>query len=93
MDMAGNTTAWVYDVPRQYSAGPINDPIGEAPKADRTDREMRGGFWISSRGTLTPSRSEIDIKHTTRSELRAHDDPRSSDDHLGFRVVIDYCDR
>ena len=93
MDMGGNTTAWVYDVPRQYSYGPINDPIGEAPEADRTDREMRGGFWISSRGTLTPSQSEINIKHTTRSDLRAQDDPRSSDDHLGFRVAIDYCDR
>lgn len=93
LDMGGNTTAWVYDVPRKYSNQPITDPIGRAPESDRTDREMRGGFWISSRGSLSPTPREIEIKHTTRSDLRAQDDPRSSDDHLGFRVAIDYCSR
>jgi hypothetical protein len=54
---------------------------------------MRGGFWIASASSLNPGDREIQIKHTTRADLRAWDDPRTSDDHLGFRVVIDGCER
>jgi formylglycine-generating enzyme required for sulfatase activity len=93
LDMSGNTTQWVFDLLGRYSEGAQTNPMGPTGGSDRTMRVMRGGFWIASAGSLTPSRLEIRIKHTTRADLRAWDDPRTSDDHLGFRVVIDGCER
>lgn len=93
LDMSGNTTQWVYDLLSPYSSEMQSNPMGPTGGADRSTRAMRGGFWIASASSLTPTPKEIRQKHTTRADLRAGDDPRSSDDHLGFRVVIDGCDR
>jgi formylglycine-generating enzyme required for sulfatase activity len=93
LDMSGNTTQWVYDLLGRYSPDQQTNPMGPTGGSDRSLRVMRGGFWIASAGSLTPSRREIQVKHNTRADLRAWDDPRTSDDHLGFRVVIDGCDR
>jgi formylglycine-generating enzyme required for sulfatase activity len=93
LDMSGNTTQWVFDLLGRYSAESQTNPMGPTGGSDRSMRVMRGGFWIASAGSLKPSAYEIRVKHTTRADLRAWDDPRTSDDHLGFRVVIDGCDR
>ena len=93
LDMSGNTTQWVYDLAGPYSPEPQVNSMGPTGGSDRSLRVMRGGFWIASASSLEPSRREIRIKHTTRADLRAWDDPRTSDDHLGFRVVIDGCER
>jgi formylglycine-generating enzyme required for sulfatase activity len=93
LDMSGNTTQWVYDLVGPYSQETQENPLGPTGGSDRSLRVMRGGFWIASASLLNPSRREIGIKHTTRADLRAWDDPRTSDDHLGFRVVIDGCER
>ncbi len=93
LDMSGNTTQWVYDLLGRYSPEPQVNPMGPTRGSDRSLRVMRGGFWIASASSLHPSDREMQIKHTTRADLRAWDDPRTSDDHLGFRVVIDGCER
>jgi formylglycine-generating enzyme required for sulfatase activity len=93
LDMSGNTTQWVFDLAGPYLPEPQANPMGPTGGSDRSLRIMRGGFWIASASSLKPSRREIRIKHTTRADLRAWDDPRTSDDHLGFRVVIDGCER
>lgn len=93
LDLSGNTTQWVYDLADPYSPESQKNPLGPTGGSDRSLRIMRGGFWIASAGSLAPTIREIRIKHSTRADLRAWDDPRTSDDHLGFRVVIDGCER
>jgi hypothetical protein len=39
------------------------------------------------------NRDEIIFGHNIRSDARQGDDPDSADDHLGFRVAIDYVKR
>ncbi|GAG67143.1 unnamed protein product, partial [marine sediment metagenome] len=33
---------------------------------------------------------ELIIGHNIRADARQYDDPDSADDHLGFRIAIDY---
>ena len=90
LDMAGNLTEWVHDYLSAFSAEPIDDPIG-AVGGDI--RAQKGGFWAGSAGRIGVSPDEVDFGHNIRADSRQGDDPRSADDHLGFRVSIGYLDR
>jgi hypothetical protein len=54
---------------------------------------MKAGFWAGSAGRFNQSPDELEIGHNIRSDARQHDDPDSADDHLGFRIAIDYIIR
>ena len=98
-DMAGNTIDWLYDWfdASYYARSPAANPIG--PKrnpvrrkfkiaggwGDNLQRSIRGGAWTDASGVL----SLADGGHSIRSDMRERTDQFSSDDHLGFRLVID----
>ncbi len=102
-DMAGNTIDWNYDWfdASYYSASPLNDPIGPERNpvrrkfaipggwGDNLQRSIRGGAWTDASGVL----SLAEGGHSIRSDMRERTDQYSSDDHLGFRLVIDDIER
>jgi len=90
LDMAGNLTEWVFDHLAPYEARALTNPIGPATGDDRA---MKAGFWAASAGRFGQDPDELRIGHNIRSDSRQSDDPNSADDHLGFRVAIDYVVR
>ena len=98
-DMAGNVIDWLYDWydASYYSEAPKRNPLGnfktpirwkrEIPGgwADNLQRAIRGGAWTDASGELSLSEGG----HSIRSDMRERTDQYSSDDHLGFRFVID----
>ncbi len=90
LDMAGNLTEWVCDYLAPYQAKALTNPIG--PSSGK-DRAMKAGFWAASAGRFGHDPDEIRFGHNIRSDARQGDDPDSADDHLGFRVAIDYVSR
>ena len=92
MDMAGNVWEWNYDQysPDYYSRMPERNPSGPLPRgSEGRARENRGGgSWTDRSGHITAEGG-----HNLRSAARTGDEKNSSDDHLGFRVVIDFVDR
>ncbi len=102
-DMAGNTIDWIYDwyEASYYARSPAANPIGpernpvrqkfEIPGgwSDNLQRSIRGGAWTDASGVL----SLAEGGHSVRSDMRERTDQFSSDDHLGFRLVIDNIDR
>ena len=98
-DMAGNTIDWLYDWfdASYYARSPAANPIG--PKrnpvrrkfkiaggwGDNLQRSIRGGAWTDASGVLGLAEGG----HSIRSDMRERTDQFSSDDHLGFRLVID----
>jgi hypothetical protein len=101
--MAGNTIDWNYD---WYDAsyyvhstaknpiGPERNPIRrkfeiEGGWSDNLQRSIRGGAWTDASGVLSVEEGG----HSVRSDMRERTDQYSSDDHLGFRLVIDNIDR
>lgn len=90
LDMAGNLTEWVFDWYGRYQNKTYRDPIGPAQGKDRV---MKAGFWAGSAGRKGQDPDELIIGHNIRSDARQYDDPDSADDHLGFRIAIDYIIR
>ena len=102
-DMAGNTIDWIYDwyEASYYARSPNANPIGpernpvrrkfEIPGGwgDNLQRSIRGGSWTDASGVLSVEEGG----HSVRSDMRERTDQYSSDDHLGFRLVIDDLDR
>ena len=102
-DMAGNTIDWLYDWydASYYARSPTTNPIGpernpvrrkfEIPGGwgDNLQRSIRGGSWTDASGVLSVEEGG----HSVRSDMRERTDQYSSDDHLGFRLVIDGIDR
>jgi len=102
-DMAGNTIDWIYDwyEASYYARSPTANPIGpernpvrrkfEIPGGwgDNLQRSIRGGAWTDASGVLSIEEGG----HSVRSDMRERTDQYSSDDHLGFRLVIDGIDR
>jgi formylglycine-generating enzyme required for sulfatase activity len=103
IDMAGNTIDWLYDWydASYYARSPNANPIGpernpvrrkfEIPGGwgDNLQRSIRGGSWTDASGVLSVEEGG----HSVRSDMRERTDQYSSDDHLGFRLVIDDSDR
>ena len=101
-DLAGNSSEWIYDWrdPNYYANSPERNPIGPNLVDKRVPYDQTGGLisensrimrseaWTARSGVLTPVGG-----HNIRSAERSADDPYSSDDHVGFRMVIDYIDR
>lgn len=87
MDMAGNVWEWNHDVyDRDYYADmPDRNPTGPADTGEPDQgRENRGGgSWTDRSGHLTAKGG-----HNLRSAARTGDEQNSSDDHLGFRIVL-----
>ncbi len=90
LDMAGNVSEWVFDRRGDYEDKAYLNPMGPA---DGADRVMKAGFWAGSAGRPGQPVDELEIGHNIRSDARQHDDPDSADDHLGFRIAIDYLIR
>jgi formylglycine-generating enzyme required for sulfatase activity len=90
LDMAGNLTEWVHDWIGEYEKKHYTNPIG--PKEGK-DRVMKAGFWAGSAGRFDQTPDELIHGHNIRSDARQYDDPDSADDHLGFRIAIDYIIR
>ena len=102
-DMAGNTIDWIYDWfdASYYSTSPPQDPVGPERNpvrrkfaipggwGDNLQRSIRGGAWTDASGVL----SLAEGGHSIRSDMRERTDQYSSDDHLGFRLVIDDIER
>ncbi|MCG8577365.1 MAG: formylglycine-generating enzyme family protein [Flavobacteriales bacterium] len=90
LDMAGNLTEWVYDSDYLYTETAKINPIGTQ---NNGQRQMKAGFWCGSAGRVGVKPNEIKRGHNIRSDARQGDDQNSSDDHLGFRIVISYVPR
>jgi len=90
LDMAGNVTEWVYDWIGEYQKRLYTNPIGAK---EGKDRVMKAGFWAGSAGRWDQKPDELIIGHNIRADARQYDDPNSADDHLGFRLAIDYIIR
>ena len=102
-DMAGNTIDWIYDwyEASYYARSPTANPIGPERNpvrrkfkipggwGDNLQRSIRGGAWTDASGVLSVEEGG----HSVRSDMRERTDQYSSDDHLGFRLVIDNNDR
>jgi len=87
LDMAGNVTEWVYDWIGKYQKKLYTNPLGAK---EGKDRVMKAGFWAGSAGREGQTPDELIIGHNIRADARQYDDPDSADDHLGFRIAIDY---
>ena len=88
--MSGNVSEWVFDWFGKYDKSYYKNPIG--PKEGK-DRVMKAGFWAGSAGREGQDPDELIIGHNIRADARQYDDPDSADDHLGFRIAIDYISR
>jgi len=92
MDMAGNVWEWNHDPydPDYYSYMPETNPSGppDTGVLDQARENRGGGSWTDRSGHITPKGG-----HNMRSAARTGDEQNSSDDHMGFRVVIDFVER
>ena len=92
MDMAGNVWEWSHDVYQAdyYAISPYMNPLGppDNGKPDQERVNRGGGSWTDRSGFLTPVGG-----HNLRSAARTGDEQNSSDDHMGFRICLDYIKR
>jgi formylglycine-generating enzyme required for sulfatase activity len=89
--MAGNASEWVADGFSYYDGACLRNPF--TPPTEDTGIN-RGGSRVEAAGFPPLSADQLDEGHIIRSAHRAGgDSPFSSDDHLGFRVVVDYLER
>ena len=89
MDLAGNVTFITYDRLSNFSSATINNPICTVG----SNTSEKGGMWAASAGRFGVQPNEIYTGHNIRSDARQGSPPNSSDDHLGFNIVIDYLVR
>jgi len=92
MDMAGNVWEWNHDIfdPDYYQYMSDYNPSGpkDSGIVDQERENRGGGSWTDRSGHITPKGG-----HNLRSAARTGDEQNSSDDHLGFRIVIDFVVR
>jgi formylglycine-generating enzyme required for sulfatase activity/glyoxylase-like metal-dependent hydrolase (beta-lactamase superfamily II) len=90
LDMAGNVWEWCYDIFQDdyYSISAYRNPSGPPDTGikDQTRANRGGGSWTDRSGHITPEGG-----HNLRSAARTGDEQNSSDDHMGFRVAIDFA--
>jgi len=93
-DMAGNLGEWVFDIYQDdyYAAAPDTNPAGPPRRDGLTDAEVprvnRGGSWVDRSGE-----QGTEGGHTILAYQRTGDEQDSADDHMGFRVAIDFNPR
>jgi formylglycine-generating enzyme required for sulfatase activity len=93
-DMAGNLGEWVHDVYQAdfYAVASDSNPAGPPRAPGLTDAEVprvnRGGSWVDRSGHLGTKGG-----HTILSYQRTGDEQDSADDHMGFRVALDFHPR
>ena len=93
-DMAGNLGEWVFDIYQDdyYAAAPDTNPAGPPRQEGLTDAEVprvnRGGSWVDRSGALGTEGG-----HTILAYARTGDEQDSADDHMGFRVALDFHPR
>ena len=89
MDLAGNVTFITYDMLSDFAENEIDNPICKIGE----NASEKGGMWAASAGRFEVQPNEIISGHNIRSDARQGSPPNSSDDHLGFNIVIDYLVR
>lgn len=89
LDMAGNVWEWNYDVMDYffYKSMSVKNPINTGDISNENqERENRGGgSWTDRSGYYLAIGG-----HNLLSMGRSGDEQNSSDDHLGFRLCIDF---
>jgi formylglycine-generating enzyme required for sulfatase activity len=74
-DVAGNVFEWVWDgFSQDYPAGSVETPAEDPAVADATSRVCRGGSWKAT-------------SSSARAAGRGMNDPSSSFNHVGLRLV------